>query len=94
MGDVFNAATRSDGGKCPLCEEGRLAFVHAAQFTLRTESDAEFRSCTSTDGCVRTERRRTRPLRPYPAELMEAMEANPLVNSPKNEGPALLDPAA
>ncbi|QJX00044.1 hypothetical protein FTUN_7667 [Frigoriglobus tundricola] len=33
-------------------------------------------------------------LRPYPAERMEAVEANPLVNSPKNEGPHLLDPAA
>jgi putative SOS response-associated peptidase YedK len=33
-------------------------------------------------------------LKPYPAELMEVAEANPLVNSPKNEGPKLLDPAA
>lgn len=33
-------------------------------------------------------------LRPYSPELMEVVEANPLVNSPKNEGPALLEPAA
>jgi putative SOS response-associated peptidase YedK len=33
-------------------------------------------------------------LKPYPAELMAVSEANPLVNSPKNEGPRLLDPAA
>jgi putative SOS response-associated peptidase YedK len=33
-------------------------------------------------------------LKPYPAELMAVNEANPLVNSPKNEGPRLLDPAA
>jgi len=33
-------------------------------------------------------------LRPYPADLMEAVEANPLVNSPKNEGPELLDSVA
>ena len=33
-------------------------------------------------------------LKPYPAELMEMREANPLVNSWKNEGPKLLDPAA
>lgn len=33
-------------------------------------------------------------LKPYPAELMQVSEASPLVNSPKNEGPQLLDPAA
>jgi putative SOS response-associated peptidase YedK len=33
-------------------------------------------------------------LKPYPAELMAVSEANPLANSPKNEGPQLLDPAA
>lgn len=33
-------------------------------------------------------------LKPYPAELMAVSEANPLVNSPKNEGPELLTPAA
>lgn len=33
-------------------------------------------------------------LKPYPAELMAVSEASPLVNSPKNEGPQLLDPAA
>jgi putative SOS response-associated peptidase YedK len=33
-------------------------------------------------------------LKPYPAELMQVGEANPRVNSPKNEGPELLDPAA
>jgi hypothetical protein len=33
-------------------------------------------------------------LKPFPAELMAAGEANPLVNSPKNEGAQLLDPAA
>jgi len=33
-------------------------------------------------------------LRTYPAELMEVREANPLVNSAKNEGPELLEPAA
>jgi putative SOS response-associated peptidase YedK len=33
-------------------------------------------------------------LKPYPAELMEVGEANPLVNNVKSEGPALLDPAA
>ncbi|QJX00284.1 hypothetical protein FTUN_7909 [Frigoriglobus tundricola] len=33
-------------------------------------------------------------LQPHPSELMEEAEANPLVNSPKNEGPHLLDPAA
>lgn len=32
--------------------------------------------------------------RPYPAEVMETGEANPLVNSTKNEGPHLLDPVA
>jgi len=33
-------------------------------------------------------------LKPYPAELMEVSEASALVNSPKNEGPRLLDPTA
>ena len=33
-------------------------------------------------------------LKPYPAELMEVSAASALVNSPKNEGPHLLDPAA
>jgi putative SOS response-associated peptidase YedK len=33
-------------------------------------------------------------LKPYPAELMAVSEANVLVNSPKNEGAQLLDPAA
>ena len=33
-------------------------------------------------------------LRPYPADLMEAVEASSLVNSPKYEGAQLLDPAA
>jgi putative SOS response-associated peptidase YedK len=33
-------------------------------------------------------------LKPYPAELMEVSAASPLVNSPKNEGPQLLEPAA
>lgn len=33
-------------------------------------------------------------LNPYPAALMAASEANPLVNSPKNEGPQLLETAA
>lgn len=33
-------------------------------------------------------------LRPYPAELMAAADASPRVNSPKSEGPDLLDPAA
>jgi putative SOS response-associated peptidase YedK len=33
-------------------------------------------------------------LKPYPAELMAVAEANRLVNSWKNEGPQLLDPAA
>jgi putative SOS response-associated peptidase YedK len=33
-------------------------------------------------------------LKPYPAELMAVSEASALVNSPKNEGPQLLDPAA
>jgi putative SOS response-associated peptidase YedK len=33
-------------------------------------------------------------LKPYPAELMEVSAASPLVNSPRNEGPQLLDPAA
>jgi putative SOS response-associated peptidase YedK len=33
-------------------------------------------------------------LKPYPASLMTVSEANVLVNSPKNEGPQLLDPAA
>jgi putative SOS response-associated peptidase YedK len=33
-------------------------------------------------------------LKPYPAELMAVSEANARVNSPKNEGPELLDPAA
>jgi hypothetical protein len=29
----------------------------------------------------------------YPADLMAVSEASALVNSPKNEGPQLLDPA-
>jgi putative SOS response-associated peptidase YedK len=29
-----------------------------------------------------------------PSEVMEVSEASPLVNSPKNDGPQLLDPAA
>ncbi len=33
-------------------------------------------------------------LKPFPAELMEESEASTLVNSPKNDGPRLLDPAA
>ena len=33
-------------------------------------------------------------LKPYPAELMAEHEANAKVNSPRNEGPELLDPAA
>ncbi len=33
-------------------------------------------------------------LKPYPAELMEVSEASTLVNSPKNDGPQLLNPAA
>jgi putative SOS response-associated peptidase YedK len=33
-------------------------------------------------------------LKPYPAELMEVSVASALVNSPKNEGPDLIDPAA
>lgn len=33
-------------------------------------------------------------LKPYPADQMEVVEANPMVNSPKNEGVQLLDPAA
>jgi putative SOS response-associated peptidase YedK len=33
-------------------------------------------------------------LKPYPADLMAASEAHPLVNSPKNEGPELLETAA
>lgn len=33
-------------------------------------------------------------LKPYPADLMVVSEANVLVNSPKNEGAKLLDPAA
>ena len=32
-------------------------------------------------------------LQPYPAELMAMIEANPLVNSPKNEGADLLSAA-
>jgi putative SOS response-associated peptidase YedK len=32
-------------------------------------------------------------LKPYPADLMAVSEANALVNSPKNEGPQLLDTA-
>jgi putative SOS response-associated peptidase YedK len=32
--------------------------------------------------------------KPYPATQMAVSEANPLVNSPRNEGPRLLDPAA
>jgi putative SOS response-associated peptidase YedK len=31
-------------------------------------------------------------LRPFPAELMEAFPVRPLVNSPKNEGPELIQP--
>jgi putative SOS response-associated peptidase YedK len=31
-------------------------------------------------------------LRPYPADAMDAAEASMLVNSPKNDGPELLDP--
>ena len=31
-------------------------------------------------------------LNPYPAELMEEREANAKVNSPRNEGPELLNP--
>jgi putative SOS response-associated peptidase YedK len=33
-------------------------------------------------------------LKTYPADLMAASDANPLVNSPRNEGPELLVPAA
>ena len=33
-------------------------------------------------------------LEPFPADLMDVSTANPLVNSPKNEGPQLLEPAA
>lgn len=33
-------------------------------------------------------------LKTYPADLMDASDANPLVNSPKHEGPELLVPAA
>jgi putative SOS response-associated peptidase YedK len=33
-------------------------------------------------------------LKPYPAELMDVSAASTRVNSPKNEGPQLLDPAA
>ncbi len=33
-------------------------------------------------------------LKPFPAELMAASAANPLVNSSRNEGPHLLEPAA
>ena len=33
-------------------------------------------------------------LKPYPAELMDVSAASALVNSPKNEGPQLLEPAA
>jgi putative SOS response-associated peptidase YedK len=33
-------------------------------------------------------------LKPYPAELMVESTANVLVNSAKNEGPELLEPAA
>jgi putative SOS response-associated peptidase YedK len=33
-------------------------------------------------------------LKPHPAALMEVGEASTLVNSPKNEGPRLLGPAA
>jgi putative SOS response-associated peptidase YedK len=32
-------------------------------------------------------------LKPYPAELMEVSEDGTLVNSPKNQGPQLLDTA-
>jgi putative SOS response-associated peptidase YedK len=31
-------------------------------------------------------------LRPYPEDAMAAAEASTLVNSPKNDGPELLDP--
>jgi putative SOS response-associated peptidase YedK len=31
-------------------------------------------------------------LRPYPADRMEAHPVSPLVSSPANEGPALIDP--
>jgi putative SOS response-associated peptidase YedK len=33
-------------------------------------------------------------LAPYPAELMDVAKANPLVNSPRNQGPELLVPAS
>jgi putative SOS response-associated peptidase YedK len=33
-------------------------------------------------------------LKPHPADRMAVSEANALANSPKNEGPQLLDPAA
>jgi putative SOS response-associated peptidase YedK len=33
-------------------------------------------------------------LKPLPAELMTVSEANVLANSPHNEGPQLLEPAA
>jgi putative SOS response-associated peptidase YedK len=33
-------------------------------------------------------------LKPYPAAQMTVSAANTLVNSPKNEGPKLLEPAA
>jgi putative SOS response-associated peptidase YedK len=33
-------------------------------------------------------------LKPLPAELMTVSEANVLANSPRNEGPQLLEPAA
>lgn len=33
-------------------------------------------------------------LKPYPSELMDVSEANPLMNNPKNDGPELLEPAA
>jgi putative SOS response-associated peptidase YedK len=33
-------------------------------------------------------------LNPLPAELMTVSEANVLANSPRNEGPQLLEPAA
>jgi putative SOS response-associated peptidase YedK len=33
-------------------------------------------------------------LKPYPAELMDVSDASALVNSPKNEGPQLLNSAA
>jgi putative SOS response-associated peptidase YedK len=33
-------------------------------------------------------------LRPYPAEAMEAVAVSPLVNSPENDGPECVEPAA